>query len=215
MSINNDLKDIEQKAFRDTMRDGLTEFSAGFLFLLAPLMSYEPSFMIYFAMFYVIFLPPFLDNIRKKYVYPRIGYVKMRVDVSKINIKSFLLFLFVLILGTVSATLLMTDDILNIYNWVTILPITLGLIMIGPSSYLVEMTGLKRYWLFGVVTSSFGLLISYITILDPPLSPYFGVLIYSMLLGAGLIITGIITFIRFIHSNPAITTQEDADSEQW
>lgn len=214
MSIDSDdLKDTEQKAFLDTMRDGLTELSAGFLFLLAPIMSYEPSFMIYFAMFYVIFLPPSLNNIRKKYTYPRIGYVKMRVDVSKMNIKSSLLFLFVLISGTVTATLLMTDDISNIYNWVTILPITLGLVMIGPSSYLVEMTGLKRYWLFGLVTSSFGLIISYITILDPPLSPYFGVLIYSMLLGAGLIITGIITFIRFIYRNPVIASQEAAENE--
>ena len=213
MSEHNDLKDTEQKAFQDTMRDGLTEIFAGFLFFLAPIMAYESSFMIYFAMFYVIFLPPGLENIRQKYTYPRIGYVKMRVEKIKLDLKSLLIFLVILISGTLTAIILMTDDISNIYNWVTILPFTLGLVMLGPSSFLVEKTGMKKYWLFGIITSVFGLLVTYFTILNPPASPYFGVLGFSMMLGAGLLVVGIITLLRFIYNNPVIATQEDAENE--
>ena len=215
MSENFDLKDIEQKAFRDTMRDGLTELSAGLLFLLAPIMNFEPSFMIFFVVFYVIFLPHALENIRQKYTYPRVGYVKTRVSTADINLKALVALLFVIIIGSATVVFVMTDDISNIYNWVTIFPFTLGLIMLAPSLYLVEKTGLKSYWLFGFSTSIFGLLFSYFTILNPPPSPYLGALVFSMLLGVGLMVVGIITFFRFIYSNPVIATQEDAGSEQW
>ncbi|MHA1636600.1 MAG: hypothetical protein ACTSUB_01170, partial [Candidatus Thorarchaeota archaeon] len=113
MSENFDLKDIEQKAFRDTMRDGLTELSAGLLFLLAPIMNLEPSFMIFFVVFYVIFLPHGLENIRQKYTYPRVGYVKARVSMDDVNLRSLVALMFVVIIGSITAVYAMTDDISN------------------------------------------------------------------------------------------------------
>ena len=210
-----DLKDIEQSAYRDTIRDGLTEILGGFLFALAPIMFYEPTFIIYFAVFYVIFLPVIVEGARKKYTYPRIGYVKVRISESGINLKGLVGLTIVVILGTFAATFLLTNDIYNYLNWVTILPFTIGMIMLGPSEYLVNKSGMKKYWLLGIVTSILGLLVSYLSIANPGPNPYEGVATFSMILGVGLLIIGTITFVRFIRNNPVIAAQEDADDEQW
>ncbi|MHA1933825.1 MAG: hypothetical protein ACW97A_00965 [Candidatus Thorarchaeota archaeon] len=209
MNDDNDLQEIEQKAYRDTMRDGFTELFAGVFFVLAAAMIYKSIFVPIFVALYIIILPQALPRIRQKYTYPRIGYVKPRVEDLELNLKALLLFLLgVVVIGGI-ATALMTGDILDIYNWITMIPFIFGMIMLGPSAYLVEKTGLKRFWIFGASTSISGLLVSYLTIIFPPLNPYDGILAFCFILGAGMLLLGLITFTRFIRNNPIIEPQED------
>jgi len=213
MTNDNDLKDIEQDVFRDTMRDGLIEILAGFLLILLPAIIYQPSFIAFFVAFYIILLPQMIEPIRQKYTYPRIGYVKPRVHEIDLNPKAFLILLVAIVLFGGIATLLMTGNVLDIVNWLKMIPFMMGMFMLGPSSYLVEKTGLKTYWVFGAATTVLGLLISYLTIIIPPQGLYDGVIAFSMMLGAGLLVMGIITYVRFTRNNPVIATQEDTDSE--
>ncbi len=214
MSENNDLKDVEQGAFRDTMRDGLTEMVAGTFFVLSPIMFYEPVFIIYFSVLYVIFLPQITEGARKRFTYPRIGYVKVQIKESDFNLKGLVGIIAIVLLGTSIATFLLTNDIYNHINWITVLPFSVGLLMLGPSDYLVEKSGTKIYWLFGIATSILGLVVTYLTILIPPQSPYEGLVGFSMLLGVGLFIIGVVTFLRFIRTNPVIAHQEDEGIDQ-
>ena len=62
------------------MQDGSTEIMAGLFFLVFPLLIREPGLAGIFVMFYVLFFPQFIEVVRKKYVYPRIGYVKLREE---------------------------------------------------------------------------------------------------------------------------------------
>ena len=209
MNDDNDLQEIEQKAYRDTMRDGFTELFAGFFFVLAAAMIYKSIFVPIFVAFYIIILPQLIPRLREKYTNPRIGYFKPREEDLDLNPMSFLLFLLIVIVVGGIGTALMIGDVLNIYNWITMLPFIFGMIMLGPSVYLVEKTGLRRYWIFGVTTTISGFLFSYYTLIFPPLSPYDGILAFCMILGAGLLLLGLITFMRFIRNNPIIDLQED------
>ncbi|MHA1902649.1 MAG: hypothetical protein ACXADL_14195 [Candidatus Thorarchaeota archaeon] len=209
MNDDNYLQEMEQKAFRDTMRDGFTELFAGFFFVLAAAMIYKSIFVAIFVAFYIIFFPQLLPRLREKYTNPRIGYVKPRVENIEMNPRALLLFVIAVVVIGGIATTLMTSDVLNIYNWITMLPFIFGMIMFGPSVYLIEKTGLRRYLIFGVTTSISGLLFSYYTLIFPPLSPYDGILAFCLILGAGFLLLGLITFIRFIRNNPIIDLQED------
>ena len=109
-----DLVKLEQNAFRDSMKDGLTETLAGFIFLMCAIMFNQPSFVGLFVVFYIIFLPRLVEASREKYTYPRIGYVKLRTKESDFEIKPFLLLLLIMIAASGIATQVLTNDILNI-----------------------------------------------------------------------------------------------------
>ena len=209
-----DLKKTGQDAYRATMRDGFLEMMAGFFFIMTPVIFIQPSFVSIFVVFYIIFLPQFIEIARKKYTYPRVGYVKLRTDPLDYRPKALLALLFVVIVSSGILVMLMTQDVANYYNWFIMFPFILGAALLAPSAYLVDRTGSKTYWGFGIVTTILGLAISIITLTYPPDGPFDGLVAFSMLLGAGLLICGFIKFRYFLHSNPLIDVQEDISSEQ-
>lgn len=208
-----DLVKTGQNAFRETMKDGFTELLGGLLFVMAPAIFIEPSFIIIFVAVYVILLPHLVENFRKKYTYPRVGYVKLRSSESDSSVRALLVLLFFVIVSSAILVMLMTQDVMNYYNWFIMFPFILGMIMLGPSAYLADRTGSKIYWGFGVLTTFLGLVISIITLSYPPDGIFDGLLAFSMMLGAGLLVGGLVKFGYFIHSNPVIDNQEDPTSE--
>ncbi len=211
---DDDLKRLEQNAFRDSMKDGSTELLGGFLLLFAPIMFYQPSFIAIFVVFYIILLPHAIERFRQKYTYPRIGYVKLRTSESDTDPKPFLLLLVICFLVTGIATFLFTGDIFNIYNWIPMFPLFFGVLMFGPSAYLVEKAKSKAYWLFGIITSIAGILIIYLTTIFPPTDVYDSIIAFSMFLGIALIIGGAVKFLHFIRAYPVLDSEEDEVSEQ-
>ncbi len=211
---DDDLAKLEQNAFRDTMKDGLVELLGGTMLLFAPIMAFQSSFIIIFIIFYIILLPQAIERARQKYTYPRIGYVKLRIKESDTNPKPFLLLLVISILATGIVTFLLTDDVFNLYNWVSMLPFLFGMIMFAPSAYLVEKSGSKKYWLLGLITSISGFIIAYLTSVYPTTDVYEGILAFCMLMGISLIVGGLVRFLYFLRTYPILDSQEDAVSEQ-
>ena len=209
-----DLKKTGQEAYRATMKDGFIELLTGFFFMMTPVIFIRPSFVSIFVVFYVIFLPQFIELARKKYTYPRVGYVKLRTDPLDYRPKALLALLFVVIVSSGLLVMLMTQDVTNYYNWILMFPFILGTTLLAPSAYLVDRTGSKIYWGFGIVTAIHGLIISTITLIYPPAGIFDGLVAFSILLGAGLLVGGLIKFVYFIRSNPVIDIQEDNSSEQ-
>ncbi|MHA2424077.1 MAG: hypothetical protein ACXAEF_04770 [Candidatus Thorarchaeota archaeon] len=211
---DDDLKRLEQNAFRDSMKDGSTELLGGFLLLLAPIMFYQPSFIAFFVVFYILLLPQGIERFRQKYTYPRIGYVKLRTSESDTDLKPFLLLLVISILITGIATYLFTGDIFNIYNWIPMFPLFFGVLMFGPSAYLVEKARSKAYWLLGILTTIAALIIIYLTTIFPPTDVYDGIIAFTMFFGIALILGGAVKFLHFLRAYPVLDSEEDEVSEQ-
>jgi len=203
-----------QDAYRATMKDGFIEILTGFFFILTPIIFIRPSFVAIFVVIYVLFLPQYAEIFRKKYTFPRVGYVKLRTDPLDYRPKALLALLFFVIVSSAILVMLITQDVANYYNWFTMFPFILGTALLAPSAYLVDRTGSKIYWGFGIVTTLLGLVISTITLNYPLDGPFEGLLVFSILLGIGLLIVGFIKFAYFLHSNPVIEIQEDSSSEQ-
>lgn len=209
-----DLVKLEQIAFRESMKDGLIETLSGFMFLMMAVMIRLPSFIGVFVFFYIIFLPRLVEMSREKYTYPRIGYVKLRTKETDIQIKPFLLLLLIMIAATGITIQLLTNNIFNLENWVRLIPFTVGILLFGPSVFLVEKTGSKSYWLFGILSTILGLVVSYLSLIYPTHSYYDGIIAYCLILGTPLLLGGLIKFLHFTHSYPVLESQEDDVSEQ-
>ena len=90
MNETQNLKELKQKSFRELNQDGFNEINTGIMMLILFNVIYEKPgsptifdawFRLIFCIFGMlcfIFLFQFYKVFRNKYVYPRIGYVKLR-----------------------------------------------------------------------------------------------------------------------------------------
>ncbi|MHA2352148.1 MAG: hypothetical protein ACXABX_03415, partial [Candidatus Thorarchaeota archaeon] len=117
-----DLIKTGQDAYRATMKDGFIEIFTGFFFIMTPIIFIQPSFVSIFVVIYVLFLPQYAEIFRKKYTYPRVGYVKLRTDPLDYRPKALLALLFIVIVSSGILVMLMTQDVANYYNWFIMFP---------------------------------------------------------------------------------------------
>ena len=76
MTTNINWKEIERKAYRDAQQDGLMEILSGLgMIFIAGMVSGTLSTA--FAPLIVLFFKPALEALRRRFTYPRIGYVKL------------------------------------------------------------------------------------------------------------------------------------------
>ena len=108
---------------------------------------------------------------------------------------------------------MLTNDLLNLYNWVLLFPFVLGMLMFGPSAFLCTKTGSKKYWIFGTFTTCLGLAAAILNVYQPG-DYYAGILYYCLFLGLIFGIGGLIKFLHFTRANPVLETQEDEMNEQ-
>ncbi len=95
--------------------------------------------------------------------------------------------------------------ILEMENWYKWVPMLFGLIMFGPSLYLVEKTGEKNYYLLGIVATLLGVAFS-ITNFS---SSKDGMYLYFYAIGVISVLIGFVRFLIFLRKYPIINEQED------
>ncbi|MFX0202538.1 MAG: hypothetical protein ACFFCW_41050 [Candidatus Hodarchaeota archaeon] len=205
-----DLEKIEQKTFGEFMIDGFTEILAGLLLILMPLF-YSKSIFIVFLVFFVLFSHLGVEKIRERTTYPRIGRVEFKRDDEKADysvkksLLDFLLLLLATVLITFTVMYFVEGEILASHLWYKWVPLTFGLIMFGPSLYLVEKTGQRRYYLFGVFATILGFVFSIQTFSDVKVGMY----LYFVVLGIFVLFFGISKYIWFIRNYPVILIEEE------
>ena len=203
------LKELEQKTFREFMIDGITEILAGLIFLFIPVLLVNPIFVV-FTPFLLFTSPKILDYIRQRTTYPRIGRVEFKVDETtdpkavRKALFEFLFFLLIVLIITVICMIIFEGSIPDISSWYSWVPLIFGLIMFGPSLYLVDQTGLKYYYLLGIFPSLLGLLLSVIAF--PSIKD--GMYIFFFILGILALILGIFRYIWFIRNYPIVNLEE-------
>ncbi|MFX0124779.1 MAG: hypothetical protein ACFFAE_14205 [Candidatus Hodarchaeota archaeon] len=204
-----DLKEIEQQTYHEFMIDGITEILLGIILIFMPVLFTIPVSVV-FIPFYLYFISPFIELIRERTTYPRLGRVKFKREDEKegYSVKRSLLEFLLFILGTVAITLTMMIiiegqfEFFLIHRW---FPFLFGLIMFGPSLFLVDKTGQRHYYILGVFSTILGFFFS---ILDFP-GEMTGLFLFFFTLGVLSIILGIIRYIWFIRTYPVIHMEEE------
>ncbi|UCH04327.1 MAG: hypothetical protein JSW05_12270 [Candidatus Thorarchaeota archaeon] len=209
MNEEKDLKSLEQESFRELMHDGFTEMLLGLILAALPVLVLHPGIISIFVVFYILFLPPFLEGIRRKYIYPRIGYVKLSEDEPP-KVTARLVATLVLIIVFVAAVIysvaigIIDQDL--VYRWI---PAAFGLIMWVPSVYLEEKSGQNRYYLFGALMTITGVAVALAPIAD---SNFVGFL-YFVCWGLFFLALGLVKYALFVRRFPVVDLPEDVQDE--
>jgi len=202
MSQNLDLKEIERRVEQSVFQDGLMEIMLG-IFLLVVSASFATSAIsIPFISMFTIFLgKPILERLKKRYIYPRIGYVKLRpekeADPKGIVVAGIVYV--VILLGSMGVFHLTMGEERGWAFWFNyFLPASTGFMLaIGPF-WLGETYGVKRGYVFAALFLLSGIAIPVLGIA----SGYEAVGLECLLVGMVSLISGVIMFTRFLRKYP-------------
>ncbi|MFX1416319.1 MAG: hypothetical protein ACFFC0_05880 [Promethearchaeota archaeon] len=209
MNEENDLKSIEQQSFRELMHDGFTEMLLGLVLAALPVIVLHPGIISIFVVFYIIFLPSFFEGIRRNYIYPRIGYVKLSEDEPpKVTVRlvaTLVLIIVFLAVVIYSVGIGIVDQDL-VYRCI---PAAFGLIMWVPSVYLEEKSGQNRYYLFGALMTVTGVAVALAPIADANFAGF----LYFVCWGLFFLVLGLVKYAIFVRRFPVVDIPEDAQDE--
>jgi hypothetical protein len=210
MSNNLNLEEIKKRANHAALQDGLMEVFMGlFLFFFGGALATNVGAGVPFIVLAIFFAPPFIERIKVRYIYPRIGYVKLPPDpntTGKGIVTAAVLFV-VFLLGSmgVSMGLLGSDAGLELFM-TYILPPSAGFMMaIGPF-WLGQTYGLVRGYIMAGLFLLSGIAIPVFGIG----SGYEGVGLLCTIAGLIALVVGIIMFARFLRKYPAAEGVPDA-----
>lgn len=191
-----DIKKIEQKAFSQSQQDGLMEFVMG-ICLLA--MSTRLLSRVLIGMFPIAMLlfKPVLTTMRKRFTYPRTGYVKLIEDKPKDAIAGIAL-ITLIVVAVLAVAFILFADVRNFGLWLKWVPLWAGLILAVMFVSLAAKSPTTRYYIFALYSLVTGFALSL---------PHFakvetGTLLYFLAMGAFLTPFGLVLFLSFLQKHP-------------
>ena len=148
-----DLKQIERNIFRDYWEDGLVDMVFGGYFLLVGLSLAADKAA--FVVFFIIFFLPLLRSLKKRFTYPRTGYVELR-EGDPGPVPWFALGSFVVGLIALVAVLIAAGVIAQPSQWYRWMPIFFGIWLGGMLLGMALRVGLVRYYVVAGVALAGG-----------------------------------------------------------
>jgi uncharacterized membrane protein YedE/YeeE len=203
-----DLKKLEQATFRVANQDGLTEFWMGLMIMAIGILLANIVFVSYIALI-IIFQVAATERIKEKYTYPRIGMVKLKDEPeipSGVAWIAFALIMIVALTAAIASTWIDYEIVHFIAAWA---PLLIGIVFMKPAAYLVERSGLKRYYGFGLATLVLGVLLFLLPF--PHTAERMSA--FMFLSGGILTLAGVTSMVRFIRKYPVLE-MEDGGHEQ-
>ena len=201
-----DVAKIERNVFRDYCQDGLADVLIGAFLLLVGL-ALPGGTVAPFIVFPILFFAPLLQALKKRFVYPRTGYVELRQGDPQ-PLPQFILGS--LILGlVVLVTLFLSMGILaRPAQWYRWMPILFGIWLAGIFLELALRIRLARYFVVAVVALAGGPVFALLP-LEGKLKPL-GLFLATV--GAVLLVWGVAAFLCFLRRYPA--PREEANDGQ-
>lgn len=199
-----DLKEMEQKAYRESMQDGLTEIFLGIL-LVGIGTLYTVKVSIVFIFLFMLFAPRILERLKRKYTYPRIGYAKLHGDPPKKTAGGIFSYMLLVIAVMVVALFIIFGDI-SADLWYRWTPTFMGAMLTGAFIYVAGKSADPRYYgiaVFGLVT---GVVLSVYTFE----SMWTGLIVYLLFMGSCFTGLGLVRFVYFLCEYPV---QEEITDE--
>jgi len=190
-----DLPKIEKKAYRDSQQDGLMEVMMGLILMTFGGFFYSPIFAFYILL--IIFSGKIVEAIRRRYTYPRIGFVKFHRENPKDALTG--VFLFELAVIVIMFTLIsLFGNVKDYSQWVNWAPLFFGMILVGPFAHAQSRSGSVRYTGYAILSVVLGVFFSLIEFG----SGCTGLILYLILIGGFLVLSGLVIFIRFLRKYP-------------
>lgn len=207
MNLDSDLTKVEQKAYNESIQDGFIEILLGILLIFIGLTMWS-RVGVAFIVFYPLFGNEVLNRLKRRYTYPRIGYVKLLPeDGVKIGV-GILKYVFLVIIFLVALSLIFFrgQSVIDIID--RLIPIYIGLILTGAFIYIRGKSGNNITYLYIGVSLILGALMTAFY-----QRPYIeSALIYLSLIGIFFIGAGAVIFFRFIKTHP-IVVGENANGQ--
>lgn len=203
MSDKIDLKRMEQNANRLLSQDGLMEMLLGAIFFASSASFSGSGSFVPFLPLYIIFMRQIVEAFRKKYTYPRIGYVKIPDEESQDVGKGILVFVGALMLVFVLGVYLGPGGFTfeRMIKW---LPVGIGVFLTGAFKYNIEKTGDRLNLLYIAVTVISGIGFA---LMEYPARD--GLQFYLLFISVFFIIAGATRFISFTRKNPVLEVPSD------
>jgi hypothetical protein len=195
-----DLTQIERDIFRDYLQDGLLDLMMGaYLLLIGLVLGVSTAFLVL-----GIFFPFLYRALKRRFTYPRTGYVELREGdpgpAPRIILGSLLLGLIVLVVVLIAVGVI--GDPAKWYRW---MPISWGIWLAGILLGLGAAVRLVRYFILAFIALVAGPFFS--SLLLP--GKLENLELFLLAVGAALLIWGFVVFLRFLHQHPLV--EEGAD----
>jgi hypothetical protein len=195
-----DLKRIERSALRDMVRDGLIDMFIGLILFLEGGLLQHGS--IAFTLPLVFFGPHLVAALKRRLVYPRIGYVEVAWSDSK-RVGRWLLGLGLAVVAVTIAVLLISGDIRDAARWYHWMPVPFGMVAMIGFAFTALKSRLVRFYFYAVLTGVGGAMFPFL-----PLTGKLETLsLYLISLGLPILVCGAIVFVRFLRNNPVQGTE--------
>ena len=214
MSQKLDLKEIERNLYRATLQDGLTEASTGvFLMLIGLVIPTNVAFMGVLVVFMPLWAKRLIEPIKKRYVYPRMGYVsfkQMEQSVDGKRVLAGVIGLVVLYVGFLIGSFLLVTQMMGAEQgktfWYSRFPTALAGFMISISSLIpAYWYKVKRWYAFSALALISGFIVPLIPGLGQGAEGFRGLLgVQFASLGLVASLVGLVVFFCFIRTNPVL-----------
>ena len=206
MTQNLNLKEIEKKAYRDSQQDGLMEVMMGLILMTFGGFFYSPIFAFYILL--IVFAGRIVESIRRRYTHPRIGFVKFHEENPKDALTG--VFLFEVAVIVIMFTLIsLFGNVKDYSQWVDWSPLFFGMILVGPFAHAQSRSGNVRYTGYSILSVVLGLLFSLIEFG----SGCTGLILYLVLIGVFLFLSGLVIFSLFLRKYP-LPAEEGLDASK-
>jgi hypothetical protein len=199
-----DLDEIERKMYREANSDGIMELLLGILlFFMAG--TWARSYFTVFLAFIPLYGNRVIEAFKKKFTYPRIGYVEFKQEEASIGWGILGYVLAVIAVVSIVATIFYGGNLekLDVYRWV---PLALGAIFLGSMIYLHSKSGDPVVYLYSFVTLVAGGIFTFYGFE----SSMHSIQLYLLSLAGFFLIAGMIRLLTFKRRNPVLV-MPDAD----
>jgi len=205
--MSNTFTEIDHRAFRHDVVDGLSEIAMAFFFLVPAFTIREPAFG-WMIIFPVLFMGPWLKKLRARHTWPRIGYVKPRGENAGEMLIGMAVYVFV-VLAVVGVGIFVFRGEIKPGLIRQVSPLIASVLFGGGLLYAAGRSGLRRYYVLLGLSLALGIALTAVTVPGR----YLSVQIYLLGMGAITFAVGLITFIHFIRTHPIRDLGEADDAE--
>jgi peptidoglycan/LPS O-acetylase OafA/YrhL len=193
------LEGIEQRAWRESMQDGLEMVMIGVVLLGASTTFFSSSATIFTTIFPLIMAMPIIEAVRRRYTYPRTGYVKVQTDDAKMTVKGIFLYgVVVVAVIAVALYVIFGSGLWPPYVFYQVVPAFVGAMLLGAMIYTRSKSGDPRYHVYGLIALAGGIAFS-IHRFAPVHS---GITLYLLFIGGAFLIFGLVQFATFLREHP-------------
>jgi hypothetical protein len=196
MSGQIDVREMERRVFAESQQDGLLELVMGICMIGISTRLFSRVLVVMLVLPVILFAP-LLETMRRRFTYPRTGYVKLIPDKPG-HVVGGILIVSVVVLAVLAVVLLGLGKVGDFDLWLRWCPFWGGTVLAGMFSSFASRSGANRNYIFAAWSFVAGIVLSALEF-DTVET---GTLLYFAVMGGLLIPFGLVRFVTFLREHP-------------